>query len=495
MPTWSPIDARYFHKAAGLETEHLLCFSMPEGMTTEEFRQERLQMAKAFVGLCQQNAGVEWSYRYPHELYVFPNTVNRHLLNGSRLYDELGYVETASAECLDPLDLVAVERANTELLIELLNELRAVERRPDLQLLKINLEYGKGLPYSSSNACHENYSISPRLFHELTSANSIAAMRHWIPYLVSRVIFCGAGCMGGRLPYELQRKSISDARWNASSQLAADFPPQQVHFQISQRADFMSDLFHLETMRFRPLVNLRDEPHANPAIWRRLHVIVGDTNRSDLSNYLKVGVTQLVLAMLECHFLTDDFELDAPLRALRTVSRDLSLQHPLGMAAGVSSTALDIQKRLLLQAIRFQQVFGSDLPIYFARVIDEWRRVLGSLENDPSQLVGELDWVTKLHYAERKRLELGISQNSPSYHVVDLDFSTLDDFESQVNSGKILKSLVESKTIERFRTEPPMSRAAKRCKLLTSNEVQSLTWDLIETPEGDIFLDSPLAHE
>jgi proteasome accessory factor A len=239
----------------------------------------------------------------------------------------------------------------------------------ELRLYKNNSDH-KGASYG----CHENYLISPRLYEDLVYRRAPQLYHILIPFLVTRQIFCGAGKVG------------------------AEHIGAPAGFQLSQRADFFETLLGLQTMYRRPLINLRDEPHCDPQAARRLHVIVGDATMAELSTYLKVGVTQLVLAMLEADDAHDALALATPLAALGQVSRDLPGTHLLGLADGRQMTARELQLRLLELVHAFLSRYdGSDEQW---EIWQEWERVLGLLPAAPA-LSQSLDWAIKAQVLDR----------------------------------------------------------------------------------------------
>ena len=214
---------------------------------------------------------------------------------------------------------------------------------------------GKGNSYG----CHENYLVDralpfSRIVHELT------------PHLVSRQVYTGAGKIGEEVSYG-----------NAAAPA----------FQLSQRADFFEEEVGLETTLKRPIINTRDEPHADPQKYRRLHVIVGDANLSEVATFLKVGVTALVLAMIEDDFHAGrDLRLAQPVSAIRSVSRDTTMRTTVELASGGSLTAVELQWELYDLARKYAAERGLEAlgnEQVGRRVLDRWEAVLQGLESDP----------------------------------------------------------------------------------------------------------------
>ncbi len=211
-----------------------------------------------------------------------------------------------------------------------------------------------------------------------------------MPFFVTRQVVCGAGRVG----------------------LGQD--GRTAGFQISQRADFFEVEVGLETTLKRPIINTRDEPHADAERYRRLHVIIGDANLSEISTYLKVGTTALVLSMIEDNFLADDLTIGHPVRELHDVSHDPSLQHEIRMSDGRRLTAIQLQGEYLDRARKFvDDRFGEDADAQTRDVLARWESVLTRLESDPMQLADELDWVAKLRLLaglpRTRRARLGLT--------------------------------------------------------------------------------------
>ena len=243
-----------------------------------------------------------------------------------------------------------------------------------IQLYKNNVD-NKGASYG----CHENYLMSRQTpFADI--------VRHLTPFFVSRQVVCGAGRVG--LGQDGTRHG----------------------FQVSQRADYFEVEVGLETTLKRPIINTRDEPHADPERYRRLHVIIGDANLSEVSTYLKLGTTSLVLAMVEEGFLAVDLSVERPVTSLHEVSHDTSLKHLMTLKDGRQLTAVQLQMEYAEQARKFvENRYGSDVDAATADVLERWESVLSRLETDPMSLAAELDWVAKLalleSYRERDGLE------------------------------------------------------------------------------------------
>ena len=228
------------------------------------------------------------------------------------------------------------------------------------------------------------------------------------PHFVTRQVFCGAGKVGCEMPGAAH---------------------DSVPFQLSQRADFFEEEIGLETTLKRPIVNTRDEPHADAQKYRRLHVIVGDANLAEVATFLKVGTTQIVLSMIEDGALGDDWLLGNPVSAIRQVSHDPTLTATVLLADGRRATALEIQFGLLEAAVKYEQHhgLGSVGEEVGSDVLDRWERVRPGLEADPDSVAPWVDWVAKRHlvrgYAERHGLQPGDAR----LKAIDLQYHDLPD--------------------------------------------------------------------
>ncbi len=228
------------------------------------------------------------------------------LTNGARLYVDHAHPEYSGPECTDPLAAVLWDKAGERVMEEAAAQAAALPGSAPIQLYKNNTD-NKGASYG----CHENY-----LMNRSTPFAEI--VRHLTPFFVTRQVVCGAGRVG----------------------IGAD--GREDGFQISQRADFFEVEVALETTLKRPIINTRDEPHADPEKYRRLHVIIGDANMSEVSTFLKLGSTALVLSMIEDRFLGSDLAIDGPVAELRAVSHDPTCRHLVSLRDGRKLTAVQV---------------------------------------------------------------------------------------------------------------------------------------------------------
>jgi proteasome accessory factor PafA2 len=369
------------------------------------------------------------------------------LTNGARLYVDHAHPEYSSPEVTSPLDVVLWEKAGEDVM-RLGAELAAqVPGATPIVLYKNNVD-NKGASYGS----HENY-----LMRRDVPFDKI--VEHLTPFFVTRQVFTGAGRVG-------QRQDGS------------------VHaFQVSQRADYFEVGVGLETTLKRPIINTRDEPHADPRKYRRLHVIIGDANCSETAIFLKHGTTSLVLAMIEGGFLPGGLSLAAPITALHDISYDPTLTHAVELADGRTMTALEIQGEYLRLAREFVAREGSDEQT--DRVLELWGSVLDRLARDPMECVRELDWVAKLALLERYRERDGLDWDHAKLHLVDLQYHDVRRhkglYHQLVRTGRMERLLTDEQVAAAVTTPPPDTRAYFRGMCLTrfAADIAAASWDSV----------------
>jgi proteasome accessory factor A len=369
------------------------------------------------------------------------------LSNGARLYVDHAHPEYSSPEVTNPRDVVVWEKAG-EAVMRLGAELAG--RLPGaypIVLYKNNVD-NKGASYGS----HENYLMARDVPFD-------TIVEQLTPFFVSRQVITGAGRVG-------QRQDGS------------------VHaFQISQRADYMEVGVGLETTLKRPIINTRDEPHADPKKYRRLHVILGDANCSEIAIYLKHGMTSLVLAMIEAGELTDVPQLANPVQALHDISHDLTLKAVAELFDGRTITALDLQGHYLAAAQAFVRRHGSDEQT--DDILARWESLLDRLAIDPRQCARELDWVAKLGLLERYRERDGLDWDHAKLHLVDLQYHDVrlekGLYHSLVRSGRIDRLIADDEVKDAVATPPIDTRAYFRgmCLARFAPDIAAASWDSV----------------
>ncbi len=388
-----------------------------------------------------------------------PTMVNAVLTNGARFYVDHAHPEYSGPETLGPLAAVRWDKAG-ELVLARASDLvaaSAITTGQRIACYKNNTD-GKGASYGT----HENY-----LTLRSTPFGSIVS--GLIPFLVTRQVFAGAGRVG-----------IGQAGQHAG-------------FQVSARADFMEAEVGLETTSKRPIVNTRDEPHADPARHRRLHIILGDANCAELPTFLKLGTTSLVLAMIEADVLdVERLRLADPLRAIRDISHDPGLTALVETADGRHVTALQIQLDYLDLARKFvDDRYGSDVDPETEQVLAHWSEILDDLSIDPMRCADRLDWVAKLSLLESYRERDGLGWSHAKLALVDLQYSdvrpTRGLYHRLVKLGRMRRLLDDAEIAAAERTPPADTRAWFRgeCVRRYGRAVAAASWDSVVLDTGD----------
>ncbi|SDJ22770.1 proteasome accessory factor A [Frankineae bacterium MT45] len=373
------------------------------------------------------------------------------LPNGARLYVDHAHPEYSTPEVTSPLDIVRWDKAGELVMAEAVRRVAAAPGlNGQINLYKNNTD-NKGASYGA----HENYLMS-----RSTPFNAI--VRHLIPFFVTRQVICGAGRVG----------IGQDGRESG--------------FQISQRADFFEVEVGLETTLKRPIINTRDEPHADADRYRRLHVIIGDANLSETSTYLKVGTTSLVLAMIEDGYLADDLTIAQPVRELHQISHNPSLEHLITMADGRTMTALELQEEYLDRAKKFiDDRCGPDADSQTVDVLARWERLLAVLGSDPMSLANELDWVAKLRLLQGYRERDGLEWDSHQLQLVDLQYSDVRPakglFHRLVARGAMKTLIDPDSSVAAMNTPPEDTRAFFRgeCLRRYGQSIAAASWDSV----------------
>jgi proteasome accessory factor A len=360
--------------------------------------------------------------------------------NGSRLYLDVGsHPEYATAECSTLDELVAVDKAGERVMQELIDRasdhMAADGFTGTIYLYKNNAD-SAGNSYGS----HENYLLNRRTeFRRLSEA--------LIPFLITRQLVAGAGkVIASRSSEGGQAGSAGPPTTGAGGAGAGSGAgggvwaegPLSAHFAFSQRADYVMEGISSATTRSRPIINTRDEPHADAAEYRRLHVIVGDSNMSETTQLVRFGSADLMLRMIEAGVPLGDHQLANPLRAIRQVSHDLTGTAELELRSGHGRSALQLQRHYLEQATRFVERHGAHHDRVGA-VLDLWERTLDAVESgDHSGIDTEIDWAIKHRFLSRYADRNGLDWNSPRLAQLDLSYH-------DITAGRGLFSLLQSR--------------------------------------------------
>lgn len=382
---------------------------------------------------------------------VETHLVNAVLTNGARYYVDHAHPEYSSPECISPREAVIYDKAGEEVLRASMDAVkRSATKGQEIIVYKNNSDR-KGNSYG----CHENYLMDRSLpFAKI--------VKYITPFFVTRQMIAGAGKVG------------SEATQQSN---------ERVNFQLSQRADFFEEEVGLETTLKRPIVNTRDEPHADASKYRRLHVILGDANMSEISSYLKVGTTSIVLSMIEDGFLDDlDLSLVNPVAALRQVSCDLSLSRPLRLQSGKTITGLEIQEALYERACKYKDQIGLSAVAPDddgERVLELWGNVLTMLKEDPFSLSDTLDWVAKYRLVSGYREKNGLRWDDPKLAAIDLQYHDIRSSKSLF--GRLsMKTMVDENEVKMAVTQPPPETRAYfrgKCLELYGDYIAAANWD------------------
>ena len=354
---------------------------------------------------------------------------NVFLENGSRLYLDVGsHPEYATPECDSLYDVVAHDKAGERILEGLVEsaEARLAEEgiRGDIYLYRNNTDSA-----GNSYGCHENYLIRRQADFQRT-------IDTLIPFLVTRQIWSGAG------------KLLNTARGTV--------------YSLAQRAEHIWEGSSSATTRSRPIINTRDEPHADAELYRRLHVIAGDSNMSEYATYVKMGSTIALLQMLEDEVVFRDLTLENPIRAIREISHDVTCRRRIRLANGRELSAHDIQWEYLERVMRYARTSGVSPEI--ERAISMWEHLLTGLEKDPMTLHREVDWVAKHHLMDRYRLKHDLPLSSPRIALIDLNYHDVNRqrglFYKMQNAG-LMDRIVTDDAISDAMVRPPGTTRAR----------------------------------
>lgn len=375
---------------------------------------------------------------------------NTFLENGARLYLDVGsHPEYATPECLRLEDLVAHDKAGDRVLekLRLSAERRLAEEgiRGDIFLYKNNTDTA-----GNSYGCHENY-----LADRKADFNKILEVL--IPFLVTRQIYTGAGKL-----HQTPRGPV---------------------FTISQRAEHIWDTDSSATTRSRPIINTRDEPHADAERYRRLHVIAGDSNMNEFATFVKVGTVAALLEMIEDGAIFRDMTLKDPIMAIREISKDLSCRdHKIEMANGRMMSALDIQWEYWERVEKYarspgfrQEGAGGQPGI--SQAVKGWEYLLTRLEEEPLSLVREVDWVTKYHLIERYRSRFRLPLSHPRVVLLDLSYHDISEerglYNLLVRRGAVRRIVTDAAVAAAVMSPPQDTRARLRGRFIAAAKAKN----------------------
>jgi Pup amidohydrolase len=377
------------------------------------------------------------------------------LPNGARYYVDHAHPEYSTPECLTPRELVVHDKAGERILERSLEEVtRSMPSAPRLSIYKNNSD-GKGNSYGT----HENYLVDRTLpFGDI--------VRDLTPFFVSRIVFCGAGKLGTEAQWDDRGRSI---------------------YQLTQRADFFETEVGLETTLKRPIINTRDEPHADPEKYRRLHVIVGDANMCEVAQFLKIGTTAIVLKMIEDRFLPD-LTVSNAVQSLHDVSRDVTCTARIGLTDGRSLSAVQLQWEYFERAKKY--VEQEDETAENHEVLNRWEQVLDALETDPLTLHRQIDWVAKHRLMEGYRDRDGLEWADPKLRAIDLQYHDVRRDRGlyyRLEASNKVERLTTDEEIERAVMDPPEDTRAYfrgRCIDKFPEAIAAASWDSLIIDTG-----------
>lgn len=383
-----------------------------------------------------------------------PTMANVVLTNGARLYVDHAHPEYSSPEVTNPRDGALYDKAGEQVMLTAVRQIAdgLSAGIPGAEPPPINLYKNNGDSKGASYGTHENYLMS----RETPFPRIISGL---IPFFVTRQVFTGSG-----------RVSLGQQG-------------DQPGFQISQRADYMEAEVGLETTLKRPIINTRDEPHADPDKHRRLHVIIGDANLNEVATYVKLGTTALVLDLIEAGAMPD-LALAQPVASVRAVSHDPSLRTTIPLADGRNLTAIQVQWEILRAASDFVSRRGSDDEMT-RDILSRWESLLTRLERDPMECARDVDWVTKLRLLEGTRARYGFDWNHAKLQAIDLQYSDVRPerglYHRLVAKGAVDRLFTDDEVADAADHAPRDTRAYFRgeCIRRFGRSVCAASWDSV----------------
>jgi proteasome accessory factor PafA2 len=387
---------------------------------------------------------------------------DRILGNGARLYNDHGHPEYSTPECSNLRDLVAHDRAGERIVWECAKSRMDAIRFP-VSIYKNNTDF-----HGASYGTHECYLMRRDVPPD-------ALIRGLIPFFVTRQIFAGAGKVG----VEVDKAAAL--------------------FQLSQRADYFSVEASVDTLHNRPLVNTRDEPHASPSKYRRLHVIIGDANMSEWATAMKVGATSLVISLLESGW-RPSFDLRNPLSTLKEISRDQTFKWMATLTDGYTLSAVAVQRRYLAEAQR--RLAGSSLDADWT--LAEWEQVLNDLERDPEKVTDRVDWAAKRQLLQQFMENEGLSWSDHLMQSLDLAYHDVDPetglYAGLEQAGEMRRLVTDARIDAAMSCAPADTRAFLRGEFVKrfGSAVRSIGWNGVafKHKEEDLVFDmNPLVED
>lgn len=377
---------------------------------------------------------------------------DRVLVNGARFYNDHTHPEYSAPECRDLFQLVAHDLAGEKIVAECAR-LRNMEiGKNALQVFKNNTDYS-----GHSYGTHDNYMIPRKFPFDYW-------VSHLVPFLITRQLYAGAGKVGSEYKKGEPFKGL----------------------QLAQRSDFIETVLSIETMTQRPIINTRDEPHAVPGRYRRLHLILGDANMSPYATALKVGTTRAVLTLIGREKIASPIELADPVSDIRNVSRDKTGKRPLKRTDGTAISPLEIQEFYLEQANKYLE--GEE----WRWTLHEWERTLNDLRHDRERLADRIDWAIKEKLFTRFMQEENIEWDDPLMQSLDLEYHNIDPerglYYGLRQEGEVAAFAPVEEQVEKAISCPPDgTRAALRGRAVEKEKdnIKNIHWTGIEFKNGD----------
>jgi proteasome accessory factor PafA2 len=375
------------------------------------------------------------------------------LSNGARFYNDHAHPEYSTPECSALHQIVAQDKAGERILAECARRRnQKLETGQEVRLYKNNTDF-----VGHSYGCHDNYLMR----RDIPWDRIVAGI---LPFLITRQIFAGAGKIG----IEAE---------GAASQLGV--------FQISQRADFFSVLVSIDTMNRRPLVNTRDEPHADANRYRRFHVILGDSNMSQWATAMKIGTTSLVLDLIE-RGKTPQLEIAQPIDANKSISRDQTYDWIIELKDGRKISAIEVQRIYLAAAAKIDNSADEDREW----ILGEWENVLNDLERDVMVTRDRVDWAAKKFLLDALQKEEKLAWSDPWLQSIDLEYHNVDLerglYYELARQGSMRRIVSEDEIKMAIFTPPETTRAFFRGRSVArfNDEITSIQWDEIVFANG-----------
>ena len=387
-------------------------------------------------------------------LEVESGLVNVVLTNGSRFYVDHAHPEYSTPECADPREAVLYEKAGELVMDRAVRAAQTLLDPPERLVVHKNNSDGKGNSYGA----HENYLIARDLpFGDI--------VRHFTGFLVSRQIFTGSGKVG------------------------SENGRPDVDYQITQRADFFEEEVGLETTLKRPIINTRDEPHADTGKYRRLHVIIGDANLSETQIFLKLGSAALILSAIEDGALPEAIAFEDPVKEVWSVSHDPTLAYRMTRDDGSTLTALEAQWQYLEWATKYAR--AADLHPAYERVLRAWEEILTDLERDPKLTADRLDWTAKLDILDGYRARDGLAWDDAKLRLLGLQYHDVNPdkglYHRLLARGRIDRLVDDQAIAEAVVHAPETTRAYFRgeCVARYGGSLVAANWDSLVFDTGE----------